>query len=523
MLTADPRVRLAAAATSCLLAIACGQKGPPLAPLHLVPNAVTELSVRRVSDRAQLRFVLPVRNVNGPGPIELDHVEIYAITVPPGYVPPNRLLFSKAYLVGQMAVRPAPIEGEPPPAEDDKRPGPGDAVTFEDELTAEKLTPITPPVVVEPKPTGARPPGAAAAPSAPPTATAGAATPAAPTTAAGAAPPPVTATPPEPAPVPALPAALPPVAALPPEPAPLPALPGTLLPVPALPDAATPPPEPAPVPALPATPPPVAAPPGAATTPPPLPGGPPTVRPLPPADVAQASKPAAAVAKAPVPGEPTRVYVVRGVTKSGRTGAPSPRIQMPMRPVPPPPQELKTRITETAVVVEWKPNEKAPTAAFNVYRADDPKRPVNPALLKGPAFEDAGAKLGEERCYQVRSVGVVGGVRLEGDLSEPTCVTPKDSFPPAAPKGLAAVPTPGQISLIWDANTEKDLAGYLVLRGDAPDGALKAITPAPIKETSYRDTTVKTGVRYIYVIVAVDTATPPNTSAQSPRVEETAR
>ena len=60
------------------LTIACGQKGPPLAPLHLVPAAATEMSVRRVADRARLRFVLPARNENGPGPLELDRVEIYA-------------------------------------------------------------------------------------------------------------------------------------------------------------------------------------------------------------------------------------------------------------------------------------------------------------------------------------------------------------------------------------------------------------------------------------------------------------
>src|SRR4030095_8188969 len=100
---------------------------------------------------------------------------------------------------------------------------------------------------------------------------------------------------------------------------------------------------------------------------------------------------------------------------------------------------------------------------------------------------------------------------------------PAGGSPPAAPRGLAAVPTAGQISLIWDANTEKDLAGYLVLRGDAPDGPLTAIPQAPIKETSYRATTFKPGSRYIYAVVAVDNATPPNFSAQSGRVEETAR
>ena len=81
----------------------------------------------------------------------------------------------------------------------------------------------------------------------------------------------------------------------------------------------------------------------------------------------------------------------------------------------------------------------------------------------------------------------------------------------------------GTMNLGWDANTEPDLAGYLVLRGDAPDGTLQPLTPAPIPATSYEDKTVKPGVRYVYVIVAVDKATPPNRSAPSARVEETAR
>ena len=51
----------------------------------------------------------------------------------------------------------------------------------------------------------------------------------------------------------------------------------------------------------------------------------------------------------------------------------------------------------------------------------------------------------------------------------------------------------------------------------------RPITPTPIRETTYRDTTVTPGVRYVYAIVAVDRATPPNMSPQSTRVEETAR
>ena len=81
----------------------------------------------------------------------------------------------------------------------------------------------------------------------------------------------------------------------------------------------------------------------------------------------------------------------------------------------------------------------------------------------------------------------------------------------------------GAINLIWEPSTSADLAGYLVLRSDAPGEPLRAVTPAPLRETTYRDANVRPGVRYVYVVVAIDTARPPNVSAQSNRVEETAR
>jgi hypothetical protein len=417
--------KLSVAAAFAVLAASCGQKGPPLAPLHLVPGPVTEASVRRIADRARLQFVLPTRNANGPGRLELDRVEIYAMTVSPGVTPPNRELLTKTYLVGAVEVRPAPVEGEPP-VEGDKRPGPGETVTFEDELTPEKLTPVILKVTEPVKP-------GAATPEQPAGSGRGAAA-----DATGAKPPT------------------------------------------------------------------------------PIPGQVPT-------PVPQAPAAGAVPAAAPVSKEPSRIYVARGMTRSGRPGPPSSRLELPVGVVPPPPQNVAAKVTESGILLEWSPNDQAPSASFNVYRADEPTKQLNPAPVKEAKFEHTDVKLGEPQCYRVRSVVLAAKVALEGDLSEPACATPTDVFPPAAPKGLAAVPTAGQITLIWDANTEKDLAGYLVLRGDAPDGPLQAITAAPIKDTSYRDTTVKPGTRYVYAIVAVDTATPANTSAQSPRVEETAR
>jgi hypothetical protein len=453
------------------VALACGQKGPPLAPLHLVPAAPTDVSLRRVDDRVRIQFVLPSKNLNGPGPIELDHVDVFAMTIGAGAsTPPNRELLSREHLVGQIAVRPAPVEGQEP-APGETRPEPGARVTFDEDLTPATLTPV---VTAQPSrapgPSGASPAAAASTAAAP---------------AASGAPkdaPPGTPVPQAGAPVATAPGA--PGAGAASEPATRAA-------------AAT-------SPAAPAAP-------GEAPQGPPVEG------------VPTAPSQSAAAKPPPAPVYPMRVYVIRGVTKSGRAGATSPRMNLPLTTLPPAPAEVAARFTEKAVIVEWKPAPEAPAGlAYNVYAAEDPLQPINPAPLAGSPFEYAGVKSGNEACFAVRSVSVTATVALESPLSREQCVTPQDIFPPAAPRGLAAVPTPGQISLIWDANAETDLAGYIVLRGEA-GGELRPLTPSPIKETSYRDAAVTPGVRYAYAIVAVDVATPPNTSAQSARVEETAR
>jgi len=148
---------------------------------------------------------------------------------------------------------------------------------------------------------------------------------------------------------------------------------------------------------------------------------------------------------------------------------------------------------------------------------------LTPVPIAKTEFVIPGVAYGVERCFVVRAVDVMSGAVAQGAESTKACVTPRDTFPPIAPKSLGAIAGAGVISLIWEANAEADLAGYLVLRGEAPGDTLQAITPAPVKETTYRDTTVRPGVRYVYVVVAVDTADPQNVSGQSNRAEETAR
>ncbi|MEW6322961.1 MAG: fibronectin type III domain-containing protein, partial [Acidobacteriota bacterium] len=147
--------------------------------------------------------------------------------------------------------------------------------------------------------------------------------------------------------------------------------------------------------------------------------------------------------------------------------------------------------------------------------------PLTDPPLATTRYELADVRFGERRCFAVRAVDTVAGVTIEGPLSEPGCVTPVDTFPPAAPGSLAAVATSGAISLIWDGGSEADLAGYIVLRGAGAGASLETLTPTPIRETTYRDERVTPGTRYVYAVVAVDTAG--NASGQSNRVEETAR
>lgn len=232
-------------------------------------------------------------------------------------------------------------------------------------------------------------------------------------------------------------------------------------------------------------------------------------------------------AKAPAPPTyATRVYAVRGVSTRGRPGNPSARVVVPLVDPPPPPSSVAVDFSETVFSLTWTPpvaEVGGPPLLFAVYRAELPaSAALTPKPVAEPAAQVPGVEFGVERCFIVRTRQQVAKVDIESEASTPVCVTPRDIFPPAAPTGLTGVATPGAIALLWDPNTEADLAGYLVLRGEAGSDTLQPLTPEPIRDASYTDSSVTPGVRYVYVVVAVDHATPPNRSAPSARHEVTA-
>jgi hypothetical protein len=275
----------------------------------------------------------------------------------------------------------------------------------------------------------------------------------------------------------------------------------------------------------------------------------------------------------PEPGPLRRFYLALPFSPRGRLGPLGAVAELRLTELPDPPAAVKATHLADVVRLEWEPSggllgflldralphelspldNPPPVSAsaaaasapegptrYNVYleiaelksdvpaaAAPAPSTPVaiNAMPIDGLTFSDPLTGLdGRERCYVVRSVRGSGAQLVEGNPSAPACVIPMDDVPPEPPSGLSSVASEGAIALIWVPNAEPDVAGYLVLRGEAGDATLTPLTDTVVTETRYTDRTVKPGVRYVYAVQAIDTRLPrPNVSAESARVEDTAR
>ena len=76
-------------------------------------------------------------------------------------------------------------------------------------------------------------------------------------------------------------------------------------------------------------------------------------------------------------------------------------------------------------------------------------------------------------------------------------------MPPSVPTGLTAVASTASVKLEWNANTQSDLAGYIVLRADA-DGTNWNTIARKITDNYFIDNTCTQGKEYLYAIKAID-------------------
>jgi hypothetical protein len=537
VIAARRRRRLALRALATLacaalpLATACGKKGPPLAPLARLPVAPAQVSASRAANTVTIRFTVPGANVSGIRPADIERVDVYAWTGPDA---PAARVFKVAKVVASVQVRPPPpppdpdADGNVPPPPPPAGPGvdQGAATELRETLAADAFLPVD---VTDPK-KKARAPGGEpkvtppdAMPLPPPLSRryivvgvnrGGQRGRAAPGVAV-----PLWTPPPPPPAVTAkalqsgteLSWTAPPVLRRP-------------VLVNALPDK-----ERAPAPTRTAPAPPVTDPDDDDDLPDDgeaVPDEDEDETPGMDASPDGAAEPAAPAGERPARTEqPTAAPRARQEAMStAQPAAAGDRVGgekglLPARlPVPWPAMSIGFHVYEV-------PSQQIQAPASTEAGGPPPALPrrLTTAPLKPTTFTDTRVEYGVERCYVVRTAETMGTLTVESEASAPTCVKAADVFPPAAPKSLAAVSSAGAISLIWEGSDAPDLAGYIVLRGTAPGEPVDRLTPQPVRETTFRDTAVKPGTRYVYAVVAVDTATPPNTSAPSNRIEETAR
>jgi len=230
---------------------------------------------------------------------------------------------------------------------------------------------------------------------------------------------------------------------------------------------------------------------------------------------------------------------------AGKTAGPSNPALVATGAPPPPVTGLRAETQAEGVVLHWDKAASQPKLVMRLHR-DLVKKPGAP-----PASEAQGAAPPEQQTLEVSLDPADPGealdrsavldhtwrytaervLRVEADrqaleiagaASPPVTIDAKDIFPPAVPRGLAAVADQQAhaIDLSWLPDSEADLAGYRVFRRDlTAGGAAEPISgPKPLVPSSFTDAAITPGHRYAYSVSAVDRDG--NESARSEEVEE---
>lgn len=214
-------------------------------------------------------------------------------------------------------------------------------------------------------------------------------------------------------------------------------------------------------------------------------------------------------------------YRVMVVDKNGNTSLPSSAISaLPVDKTPPlPPSRVSVRAANRRLTMQWTASPSSDVLGYYIYRGDSPERLVRLVIqpVTGTSFVDSGyaeAGLSPGGRYTIH----VAAVDRSYNESVPVAaeIAVPDDEPPAPPTGFQARNALGRaVEITWSASPSVDVAAYVLTRVEtAPDARSASAGPMAARSDTVRlpgggrlrDTLVAPGRRYVYALVAIDSA-----------------
>ncbi|WP_130284855.1 hypothetical protein [Aquimarina brevivitae] len=202
-------------------------------------------------------------------------------------------------------------------------------------------------------------------------------------------------------------------------------------------------------------------------------------------------------------------YRIKGITSFGETGPASAIVTGTGKSVLKYVPHLisKKLLSQDEVELIWEfPEQGTPEiTGFSLKRANTAQGVYMPVVTNIPptARRIRYDKLRASNYFKITAIGKENNQRDSFSM----LVQPIDSIPPKQPEGLTGtVDSTGVVQLQWTPNTEEDIQGYRIYRGNRKNEEYSQLTEAPYTQTKFTDTVpiANMGSKVYYQLIAVD-------------------
>ena len=187
--------------------------------------------------------------------------------------------------------------------------------------------------------------------------------------------------------------------------------------------------------------------------------------------------------------------------------------------VPAPPTGLvASSVSHDSVTLAWDDPGDGSIVGYRVLRRDTVNQApgsfdtvVENTATAATTYTDAGVSAGTRYVYRVLAINSVGTSGRSNYVDVQTPAAPAQQSVPAAPTGLAASSVAhDSVTLTWDDPGDGSIVGYRVLRRDtvnqAPGSFDTVEENTGTAATTYVDAGVSAGTRYVYRVLAINSA-----------------